>query len=114
MTSAPSGMVAFLLTDIEGSSRLWEAHPVGMGVALAEHDKCLRDAISAHQGHVFATAGDSLAAAFHDAGDAVRAAIEGQRALIELEVEGEPVRVRMGVHAGQTVERDGDYFGPVM
>ena len=107
-------MVAFLLTDIEGSSRLWDIHPQAMSAALAEHDRLLRQAISAHGGHVFATAGDSLAAAFHHVRDAAMAAVEAQRALTGLTVEGEPVRVRMGVHAGEAVERERDYFGPVL
>lgn len=56
--AAPSGLVAFFLTDIEGSSRLWETHPEGMRRALAEHDRLLRQAIASHDGHIFATAGD--------------------------------------------------------
>ncbi|MGH8928129.1 MAG: ATP-binding protein, partial [Acidimicrobiia bacterium] len=114
MTSQPSGMVAFLLTDIEGSSRLWEVHPVQMRRALAEHDRLLRQAISTNHGHVFATAGDSLAAAFHEAGDAVQAAVEAQAAIVDLVAGGESVRVRMAVHAGEAEERAGDYFGQVL
>ena len=62
---AHSGLVAFLLTDIEGSSALWERHPQGMRTALATHDRLLREAVATHAGRVFATAGDSIAAAFH-------------------------------------------------
>lgn len=101
MAAPPSGMVTFLLTDIEGSSRLWETHPEGMGRALAEHDRVLREAIDSHHGYLFATAGDSIGAAFHEAADAVNAALAAQLATKELAVGGEAVRVRMAVHAGE-------------
>jgi class 3 adenylate cyclase len=47
--------VTFLYTGIEGSTRLWEAVPDVMVVALERHDALLRDAIEAHGGYVFAT-----------------------------------------------------------
>ena len=108
----PTGTVSFLFTDIEGSTPLWEQHPDAMRAALARHDAILRDAIEAHGGFVFSTAGDAFSAAFHTPGDAVGAALDAQRAL-----QAEPwpdeaqVKVRMGVHLGTVQERDGDYFG---
>jgi predicted ATPase/class 3 adenylate cyclase len=111
----PSGAVTFLFTDIEGSTRLWEAHPDDMVTALARHDALLREAIREHRGYVFSTAGDAFAVAFADASDATRAAVAAQRALQdESWPAGTEIRVRMGVHTGQTVERDGDYFGPTL
>jgi predicted ATPase len=85
-----------------------------MGRALAEHDRMIRQSITAHGGHVFATAGDSVAAAFHGVGEAVSAAVEAQRGLSDLAVDGEPLRVRMGIHMGEAEERGRDYFGPVL
>ena len=109
----PSGTVTFLFTDIEGSTRLWDEHPVVMQSALARHDEILRAVIDAHGGFVFSTGGDGVGAAFQRAGDAVTAAIEAQRHL-RGEAWPAPVvlRVRMGVHTGEAQERDGDYFGP--
>ena len=49
----PMGTVTFLFTDIEGSTRLWEAHPDAMRVALARHDTLLERAITASDGRVF-------------------------------------------------------------
>jgi len=46
--AAPSGVVTFLFTDIEGSTRRWEADAAAMRAALLVHDKVLRDAIEAH------------------------------------------------------------------
>jgi hypothetical protein len=51
MTAAgPSGVVTFLFTDVEGSTRRWEANAHAMRAALAAHDEVLRKAIEAH-GH---------------------------------------------------------------
>ena len=49
---AHSGVMTFLFTDIEGSTRRWEADAEGMRSALAAHDARLRDAIEAHDGLV--------------------------------------------------------------
>lgn len=109
----PSGTVTLLFTDIEGSTRLWEARPVEMGVALARHDMMLREAIQAAGGVVFKTVGDAFCAAFTDAAQAVTAAVTAQRAVGEERwPEGTPIRVRMALHSGVCEERDSDYFGP--
>jgi class 3 adenylate cyclase len=56
--AVPSGVVTFLFTDIEGSTRRWEAYPEVMRVALADHDEVLRGAIEAHGGWVFRHTGN--------------------------------------------------------
>ena len=114
MNTRASGTVAFLLTDIEGSSRLWEIHPDGMRDALATHDRLLRQAIASNKGRVFGTAGDAIAAAFSKVEDAVTAAITAQTVLSNLVADSEVVRVRMAIHCGAAEERDGDYFGQVL
>jgi class 3 adenylate cyclase len=40
----PQGTVTFLFTDLEGSTRRWEAHPAEMKDALARHDAIVRGA----------------------------------------------------------------------
>ena len=42
----PAGTVTFLLTDIEGSTRLWETEPEAMAVALQRHDRLLAEVIA--------------------------------------------------------------------
>jgi class 3 adenylate cyclase len=110
-----SGTLAFLFTDLEGSTRLWERHPEAMKAAIARHDDLLRDAIESSRGHVVKTMGDGLMAVLPTAGDAVRASVEAQRALAS-EPWGDlgALRVRMGLHAGVAHETDGDYFGRVV
>ena len=110
----PSGTVTFLFTDVEGSTRLWAADTEAMSASLGVHDTILRDAIEAHGGYVFTTAGDSFAAAFHRPSDALRAASAAQAGLAEVAWPGPVLRVRMGVHLGETEERGGDYFGSVV
>ena len=102
----PSGVVTFLFTDIEGSTRRWEADADAMRAALAAHDKVLRSAIETHDGFVFKHTGDGVAAAFGSPTSAVDAAIDAQR---ELELP-----VRMGIATGEAELRDDDYFGTVL
>jgi predicted ATPase/class 3 adenylate cyclase len=111
----PSGTVTLLFTDIEGSTRLWEEHPVEMRVALARHDELVRSAVEGARGWVFKTVGDAFCVAFGSAGAAVAGAVAAQRALSD-EAWPEPVRIRarMALHSGECIERDDDYFGPTV
>ncbi len=114
-SGAPTGMVAFLFTDIEGSSQRWETHPDVMDEVLTRHNSILTSAITTHSGHIFKTAGDEFCAAFNRASDAIRAAVDAQIALSREDfsvVSG--LRVRMGLHLGEATEHGGDYFGPVV
>lgn len=113
-TAHPSGLVTFLFTDVESSTRLWAADPDAMSASLEQHDAIMRSAVAAHGGYVFTTAGDSFAVAFSRASDAVAAAVRAQAELDGAAWAGPPLRVRMGVHLGEARERDGDYFGPVV
>ena len=109
----PSGTLTFLLTDIEGSTRLWQVAPDAMQAALARHDVILRQGIEAHGGHVFKTAGDAFFAAFTTPWHALDAALAMQQVLqIEAWPPQSPIRVRMALHSGAAELRDGDYFGP--
>jgi len=73
--------LTFLFTDIEGSTRRWEADRDAMSAALARHDAILRRAIESQGGTVFKTVGDAFCAVFVDPVAALRAALEAQRAL---------------------------------
>lgn len=88
-----SGTVTFLFTDVEGSTRRWEADPDEMRVALAVHDNVLRAAVEAHEGWLFKHTGDGVCAAFATARPAVEAAVQAQRKLA--------LPVRMGVATGE-------------
>jgi class 3 adenylate cyclase len=105
-TAAPSGVVTFLFTDVDGSTRRWEADADAMRAALLKHDDVLRTAIKAHEGFLFSHTGDGVVAAFSSPRAAVDAAIDAQRAL--------ELPVRMGIATGEGELRDGDYFGTVL
>jgi predicted ATPase/class 3 adenylate cyclase len=104
--AAPSGVVTFLFTDIEGSTGRWETDAQAMRAALVVHDKVLRTAIEAHGGWLFKHTGDGVCAAFASPRSAVDAAITAQRAL--------ELPVRMGIATGEAELREGDYFGAVL
>jgi predicted ATPase/class 3 adenylate cyclase len=111
----PSGTITLLFTDVEGSTRLWEAEPEAMGQALRRHDELLRAAIGQAGGFVFKTVGDAFCAAFATPRAALDAAAAAQQALTaEPWPTGRPIRVRMSLHTGVCEERDNDYFGPVV
>jgi len=112
---AGTGTHAFLFTDIAGSTRLWERLPEPMTLALARHDAILREAIQAAAGQVVKTTGDGMMAVLPTAGDGVAASLAIQRGLAaETWAETGPLRVRIGVHAGDAERRGDDYFGPTI
>jgi predicted ATPase len=99
-------VVTFLFTDVEGSTRRWEADPDGMHAALAAHDEVLRGAVDRHGGRLFKHTGDGVCAAFASARSAVDAAVAAQREL--------QLPVRMGLATGEAELRGSDYFGAVL
>jgi class 3 adenylate cyclase len=99
-------VVTFLFTDVEGSTRRWEADANAMRAALAAHDEVLRNAIEAHGGWLFKHTGDGACSAFASPKSAVDAAIAAQRKL--------ELPVRMGIATGEAELRGADYFGTVL
>ena len=116
MAEFPTGTVTFVFTDLERSTRLWEEHPDEMKAALARHDAILRDTVETHRGRVVKSTGDGVHAVFASAHEALEACLDAQRALAHErwpENTG-PLRVRIGVHAGEAEYRDGDYYGTTL
>ncbi|KQP66382.1 adenylate/guanylate cyclase domain-containing protein [Nocardioides sp. Leaf285] len=114
--ASSDGRVTLLFSDIEGSTRLNERLGDATWVrVLQAHDTLLRARIERYRGQVVKTAGDGFMVAFRDPEAACRAAVGVQRDLkrtldprLRLVA---PVRVRIGIHTGPVVARDGDYFG---
>jgi len=114
MAELPSGQVTFLLTDIEGSTALWERFPEAMRLTVARHDVLLTEQIERRGGVVVRSQGegDSFFAVFPHARDAVTAARDIQRALhAEAWPIEAPLRVRMALHTGEAELRDENYYG---
>ncbi len=106
---------AFLLTDVEDSTVLWELHTDAMRAAMAEHDRIVLGAFKATGGEVVKRVGDGVDIAFADSAAAISAAQAIQIALSDVDWrETGPLRVRMAIDAGEVEWRGGDYFGPVL
>src|ERR1700737_4794452 len=107
-----TGPITFLFTDIEGSTRRWEADPVTMRKVLGRHDSILTEGIEGSGGQALLDRGegDSFFAVFARPVDAVVAALGIQKALLaEPWPDGAPVLVRMAIHTGLAGD---DYRGP--
>ncbi len=111
LTGLPSGLVTFMFTDIEGSTRLARLLGPGYRPVLAEHRRLVRHALSEMDGCELSTEGDSFFAAFADAAAAIDACVTAQRALARHdwpEPRAAPL-VRMGLHTGWA-EPHGDEY----
>jgi adenylate cyclase len=112
--AAPDGTVTILFSDIEDSTRLNEQLGDEDWVrVLAAHDKVVRNQVRKHHGHVVKSQGDGFMVVFGDPADAVDAALVIQRTVgtQSRHLRRTQVKVRIGIHVGTAVARDGDYFG---
>jgi predicted ATPase/class 3 adenylate cyclase len=117
VAALPTGVVSFVLTDVVGSTELWEKAPNAMDAALARHDQLVTEAIVAEGGALLKARGegDSTFSVFTRASNAVRAAHRLQAAIgAEAWPPDAVIRTRVAVHTGEAVERDGDYLGPAV
>ncbi|HVE98257.1 MAG TPA: adenylate/guanylate cyclase domain-containing protein, partial [Mycobacteriales bacterium] len=103
-----------VLTDVQGSTRLWQDESAEMERAMARHHEIVHGAVAAHGGWrpVDQGEGDAVFAAFASASAAVAAVLDVQRALAaEPWPTSVPLRVRIGVHLGEVQERGGNLYG---
>ncbi|NND13760.1 MAG: hypothetical protein HKO10_07340 [Acidimicrobiia bacterium] len=106
----PSGLVTFVMTDIEGSTRLFRKLGDDYAALLSAHRALLRSAFGRHHGVELGTEGDSFLIAFPDSAEALAACLEAQHALATHEwPAGAEVRVRIGVHTGEATPIGHDY-----
>lgn len=112
VASFPTGSVTFLITDIEGSTRLLIALEADYAALLEKHNAIVRRHVSRRGGMVVSTSGDSVFAVFTAADDAVAAAADIQYGLDAATwPRGARVLVRMGLHTGVGVLGGDDYVG---
>jgi predicted ATPase/class 3 adenylate cyclase len=114
MADLPTGVVTFIFTDVEGSTRLWEQHPDAMRQAMRRHDELIEATVASNGGVVVRPRGegDSRFAVFARATDAVASARDIQQALAaEPWPTPRPLRVRSALHTGEADLRAGDYYG---
>ena len=111
-SSAVASVVSLLVTDIVDSTRLWARYEREMAADLVVHDDAVAKLVDLYGGRVFKHTGDGALAVFDDPVAAVTAGSEIQRALRSMPWRTEGgIRVRVAVHAGTVIERDGDFFG---
>jgi class 3 adenylate cyclase len=112
MPELPSGILTFVFTDVEGSTRLLRQLGDGYGSLMAEHRHLLREAFSKRGGHEVDAQGDSFFVAFTRPRDAVLAAVAAQRSLLVHPWPlGVVLRVRIGVHTGPAELSGERYIG---
>ncbi|MEZ0239336.1 MAG: adenylate/guanylate cyclase domain-containing protein [Chloroflexota bacterium] len=108
----PVGTVAFLMTDIEGSTQLVGRLGRAWPGLLDAHFAVLQAAVAAHGGTWISSEGDSAFAVFASVRQAIAAAVQAQRELAaSLPLDGSLLKVRMGIHAGEAVLGGRDYTG---
>jgi class 3 adenylate cyclase len=114
MTALPTGVVTFLMTDVVGSTPLWERAPHLMDATLERHDALMDAVVRMHGGQLLRHRGegDSTFSVFASTAAALAAATEAQRRLVTEPWHDEtPIAVRMGIHCGEVVIRDKEYYG---
>jgi class 3 adenylate cyclase len=111
--AAPDGTVTIMFSDIEGSTEKTDrlGDKAWMEV-LREHNAIIREQVKAHGGFEVKSEGDGFMVAFQSAGKALACASAIQQALVERNTTAEePVKVRMGLHAGEVIKEGEDFFG---
>jgi class 3 adenylate cyclase len=112
LTSLPRGTVTFLMTDIEGSTRLLRALRHRYTPLLRSVRAIIRGAVRRSGGHEVDARADESFAAFADAAGALAAAVAIQREIAKRRwPAASPVRVRIGLHRGRTTLSDTGYVG---
>ncbi|MDL4814229.1 adenylate/guanylate cyclase domain-containing protein [Actinomadura opuntiae] len=109
------GTITFMFTDIVDSTSLNEKLGDKAWVRILKaHDRLVRRQVTARGGHVVKSQGDGFMIAFSDPEEAIGAAVAIQNVLGRRRRKVSRtarVTVRIGVHRGEAVSRDGDYFG---
>lgn len=115
--AAPDGTVTMMFSDIENStavnSEIGDQEWVKL---LSAHDRLLKTHLDRHRGHVVKSQGDGYMVVFRTPELAIGASLGIQRALSakrqrSRRLRRTPIRVRIGLHTGTAIEREGDYFG---
>jgi class 3 adenylate cyclase len=102
-----NGAVTIVFTDIEGSTPMAQrlGDQAWMSL-LRDHNRVVREQVLAHRGTEVKSEGDGFMLAFARPEDALGCAAAIQRAFADNEI-----KVRIGLHTGEAIEEDGDFFG---
>ena len=111
MLKPPEGHIAFLFTDVEGSTKLSQNFPDKLSSALDKHQSILTTAVESNNGIIFKHIGDAYHCAFANPEDAVNAAVEIQTAHASEKWDETVIKTRIGIHAGNAEWNGKDYMG---
>ena len=101
-----------LFTDLEGSTSLTQRLGDARAMALLRtHDEIIRDSVRRHGGSEVKHTGDGLMAAFPSVTGAIGSAVQVQRRFADEAGTGFPLRIRIGMSAGEPVTEHSDFFG---
>jgi adenylate cyclase len=115
--AGPDGEVTIFFSDIENSTALnSELGDEEWVKLLAAHDRLLHTYVDRHRGMIVKSQGDGYMVVFSTPELAIGASLDIQRALSakrqrSRRLRRTPIRVRIGLHTGTAIEREGDYFG---
>jgi class 3 adenylate cyclase len=105
-------LAAIMFTDMVGFSALTQSDEAKALKLLAEHNEIFRAVLGKHEGREVKSTGDGFLLEFPSALNAVQCAIEVQQTLHDRNlIEEDKIGVRIGIHLGDVVSRDGDIFG---
>ncbi len=108
------GIVVIMFTDIVGSTQMTQEHgDFGAQATVRAHNAIVRGALAEHTGHEVKHTGDGIMASFFGAASAVAATMQIQREIARhnANTESMPLRVRIGLNAGEAIQEEDDYFG---
>ena len=112
--AARDGTLTILFSDIEDSTALNERLGDKAWLRVLDgHDQIVQREVEAHDGHIIKSQGDGFMIAFALPAEAMRCAIGIQQTIAngDRRLRATAVRVRIGIHTGSAVQRDGDLFG---
>jgi adenylate cyclase len=107
-------LAAILAADVEGYSRHTEVDEEASTATLRMYRAVVEEAISAHRGHIFSSAGDGVVAEFPSIVEAIRCAIEIQNEIAERNAsvpDKQQMLFRIGVNLGDVICEDNNLYG---
>lgn len=107
-------LMAIMFTDIKGYSSMMGADESATVELVLEHREIVRACIADHEGHEHETIGDAFVVLFESVVNAVRCSIDVQQRLSDRNAplpEDKQVWIRIGVHLGDIILREGGIYG---